>query len=379
LPVGHYSVVAVGFNATDLNGNETIPGWQTSVQNTGVGLISFVGTGRYDSNTSLDFPTTVPSGTPTNVFNAGTFQFQALAAPTISKSFGAAAIPVGGTTSLTFTLTNPNTSVALSGIAFTDVLPTGLLVATPNGLTSSCGGTITAVVGTNTVSLSGATLVGGASCTLSVNVVGTTDALANNTTGPVTTTIGVTGTAATASIVVGSVFEIGYAANMNIGDSVVNLSNSGFNGGFETAGNICANVYVFSEDQQLVSCCTCPLTPNHLKTLSVRNDLISNTLTPGVPIGVTIALLASQATTCNASTAGTTPNPIVPGLVSFGATIHANPDGTYKSSNYPLAGATLSATELTKLTSYCGFIQANGSGYGICKSCRQGAAGADRQ
>jgi hypothetical protein len=36
-------------------------------------------------------------------------------------------------------------------------------------------------------------------------------------------------------------------------------------------------------------------------------------------------------------------------------------------------------SELTKLTTYCGFIQANGSGYGICKSCREGAAGAARQ
>ena len=88
-------------------------------------------------------------------------------------------------------------------------------------------------------------------------------------------------------------YQIGYAANMNIGDSIVNLTNSGAGGGFEPAGNLCANVYVFAEDQQLVSCCSCPLTPNHLKTLSVRNDLISNTLTPGVPIGVTIAVVGT--------------------------------------------------------------------------------------
>ena len=170
----------------------------------------------------------------------------------------------------------------------------------------------------------------------------------------------------------------GYAANMNIGDSVVNVTNPGAVNGFEPVGNTCANVYVFAEDQQLVSCCSCPLTPNHLKTLSVRNDLISNTLTPGVPIGVTIVLTGSLpvAGACNAATAvATSPFLIAP----FGATIHANPDGTYTSSNYNFLTTPVDGTEIAKLTTYCGFIQANGSGYGICKSCRQGAAGAARQ
>jgi hypothetical protein len=168
---------------------------------------------------------------------------------------------------------------------------------------------------------------------------------------------------------------------MNIGDSVVNLTNSGALGGFEPGGNMCANIYVFSEDQQLVTCCTCPLTPNHLKTLSVRNDLISNTLTPGVPIGVTIGVVGSAVPVggCNAAAPGAP----TPGVIGFGATIHANPDGTYTSTNYPFVTAILNGTpntgELAKMTAYCGFIQANGSGYGICKSCREGAAGAARQ
>ena len=180
-------------------------------------------------------------------------------------------------------------------------------------------------------------------------------------------------------------YQVRYAANMNIGDSVVNITNAGTVGGFEPTGNICANVYVFAEDQQLISCCSCPLTPNHLKTLSVRNDLISNTLTPGVPIGVTIALLATGNVQpaavgdpiCNASTV--TPDTLAPGLRAWGTTIHAKPDGTYGVTETEFLPAQLSATELAKLTTYCGFIQANGSGYGICKSCREGAAGAARQ
>src|SRR5207302_10859141 len=45
--------------------------------------------------------------------------------PTITKLFGAAQIPLNGTTSLTFTINNPNTNVILNGIAFTDSLPAG--------------------------------------------------------------------------------------------------------------------------------------------------------------------------------------------------------------------------------------------------------------
>src|SRR5262249_46714460 len=86
--------------------------------------------------------------------------------PALTKAFGAAAIPLNGSTSLSFTVQNSNASVSLSGIGFTDTLPAGLVVSTPNGLTGSCGGgTIAATAGSGLVSLSGATLAANASCT----------------------------------------------------------------------------------------------------------------------------------------------------------------------------------------------------------------------
>jgi uncharacterized repeat protein (TIGR01451 family) len=125
--------------------------------------------------------------------------------PTLTKAFGAGSIAVGGTTSLTFTVTNPNVGALTAGVAFTDTLPSGLVVATPNGLTGSCGGgTITATAGGTSISLSGATLAGSASCTFSVNVAATTVGVKVNTTSTITSTSGggVTGSAATASITV---------------------------------------------------------------------------------------------------------------------------------------------------------------------------------
>src|SRR6185437_10281405 len=121
--------------------------------------------------------------------------------PALAKTFGAASIPLNGSTSLSFTISNPNLTAALSGVAFSDTLPAGLVISTPNGFTGSCGtGTITATQGTNVISLSGGTLAANASCTFSVNVTGITAGTQNNTTGNVTSVEGSTGGTASASV-----------------------------------------------------------------------------------------------------------------------------------------------------------------------------------
>jgi trimeric autotransporter adhesin len=124
--------------------------------------------------------------------------------PTLSKSFGASSIAVGGSTTLSFALQNNNTGTTLHNVGFSDTLPAGLAIATPNGLTGSCGGgTITATAGTGVVSLSGAALnAGGGSCAFSVNVTGTAAGVDTNTTGAPTSTEGGSGTPASASITV---------------------------------------------------------------------------------------------------------------------------------------------------------------------------------
>ncbi|HEY1218296.1 MAG: CSLREA domain-containing protein [Bryobacteraceae bacterium] len=134
--------------------------------------------------------------------NTSTASITVASPPSISKSFGASSIALGATTSLSFTLSNPNGTTTLSGIGFTDTLPSGLKIASPsNGLTGSCGGgTITATPGSGSISLSGATLASVGSCTFSVNVTGTAAGTQNNVTSAVTSNEGGTGNTASASI-----------------------------------------------------------------------------------------------------------------------------------------------------------------------------------
>jgi hypothetical protein len=182
-----------------------------------------------------------------------------------------------------------------------------------------------------------------------------------------------------------SPFQVRYASNLNVGDSVVNISNSGAIGAAlaagtsaATTGAICANVYAFSPDEQMISCCSCPVTPNGLVSLSSQKDLISNTLTPAVPTSIVIKLLATVpvAGTCAGSAAVVGASTLAPGMVAWGTTIHAAPGGGFGVTETPFTPATLSAGELSRLSNLCNFINANGSKYGICKSCSLGGLGA---
>jgi hypothetical protein len=94
--------------------------------------------------------------------------------------------------------------------------------------------------------------------------------------------------------------QIGFAANLNIGDSEINISNDGFNGGFYNnnmtglgAGNICVNVYVFDPSEEEIACCSCLVTPNALLSLSAKNSLIADVLTPAIPTSIVIKLVST--------------------------------------------------------------------------------------
>jgi len=174
-------------------------------------------------------------------------------------------------------------------------------------------------------------------------------------------------------------FQVRYATNLNVSDSNVNLTNVGSAGGTDPAGDICANLYIFSPGQQLSACCSCPLTPNHLVTLSVQKDVMKNLLTPALPMSITIAIAATTEVggTCNAS--NVQPANLVSGLRAWGTTWHAIKGSGFAETETAFSPVILSTSELNKMNSYCGFIQTIASGYGICGPCQTGASGARKQ
>jgi hypothetical protein len=214
-------------------------------------------------------------------------------------------------------------------------------------------------------------------------------------------------------------YQIGYAANLNVGDSVVNLSNDGFEGAFfgatfgdgitpaPTGGNICVNVYTFDPSEEEVSCCACLVTPNGLNSLSAKNDLINNVLTPAIPASIVIKLIASEPgidttgafTICNPSALKNTINfapyyfnkaaaagdpdagdYVNATMLAWGTTLEpASNPGTYGPVSVPYINGLLSASEFTAITSVCQLIQTNGTGYGICSSCALGALSGTKQ
>jgi hypothetical protein len=147
-------------------------------------------------------------------------------------------------------------------------------------------------------------------------------------------------------------------------------------GGDGTNLNLCANVYVFSPDEQEVACCSCVVSANSLHSYDAKFDLVGNTLT-NVPVtSAVIKIVATVPTAafpnCNAGTAGLLDNkgnplgqPLTGGLVAWARNTVLTGESAFITSNVTKA-------ELARVTGLCKNIQDNGSGAGICFGCHLG-------
>src|SRR5262249_61771299 len=79
-------------------------------------------------------------GTNTGAGGTASASITVVAPPTITKSFSKDVAPIMGVVTVSFTITNPNATVALTGVGFTDTFPSGMIVATPPNATDTCGG-----------------------------------------------------------------------------------------------------------------------------------------------------------------------------------------------------------------------------------------------
>lgn len=119
--------------------------------------------------------------------------------PLISKAFSPNPIYTGDPSTLTFTITNPNSDSAINGVAFTDVFPPNLSIFTsPESL--QCGGTITS--DSASISLAGGSIEAGGTCTVNVVVTASLVGDYENTTENVTSINAGTGNTATDTLIV---------------------------------------------------------------------------------------------------------------------------------------------------------------------------------
>jgi hypothetical protein len=193
-----------------------------------------------------------------------------------------------------------------------------------------------------------------------------------------------------------------YVANLNIGDSYIDITNTGLGGnnalgpGVGTTGNLCVNVYAFDPNEELVSCCSCLVTPDQTVGLSV-NANINAYSTEASLTSLTIKLIAvsplvasatnPSLTNCTNSAGGfvdvitggaliATPTAtLASGIAAWGTTVHAGPSsGVYRETETPFTPFTLSASEATSIFGRCAAIIGNLSGNGICNTCNASVA-----
>ena len=113
--------------------------------------------------------------------------------PGFSKSFAPSTIPLGGKSTLTFTIDNTANQSSVPNLDFVDILPSGMVIGNPAKASTTCGTTLippvlTATAGGGTVTLdangigSFPALSAGASCTVTVDVTATAGGKLDNVT-----------------------------------------------------------------------------------------------------------------------------------------------------------------------------------------------------
>jgi hypothetical protein len=103
---------------------------------------------------------------------SATLTVTAPVAPTLAKAFAPDSVAVGADSTLTLTLGNANASAATLTSALTDTFPSGLVVSTPAGASTSCAnGAVNAEAGQGSFSLSsGAAIPPNGNCSVTVHV-----------------------------------------------------------------------------------------------------------------------------------------------------------------------------------------------------------------
>jgi hypothetical protein len=172
-----------------------------------------------------------------------------------------------------------------------------------------------------------------------------------------------------------------YSNNINplVADQVIRAVNVGSQGTPLTspAGDICENVYVFDNNQEMIACCACRLTPNELSSAAVGAHLTSHALTGLAPVAGVVKIVFTLASAgCKAETAALIGNNELPGLAAvFGTHLQAEPPSSLTSlfvTETEKQPQYLGTAEALFLPQACSFVRYLGSGSpGTC-TCNAG-------
>ena len=167
-----------------------------------------------------------------------------------------------------------------------------------------------------------------------------------------------------ATVTVKPVLAVSYFSNAHtagVADATVRLTNPGV-----TGGNLCAEIYVFDQSQQLSECCGCLVSPDGLRTLSVNGDVTGNPLT-GVKSKTGVVKIVSADAFLNRSCDPTTIAPKA-SLAAWSTNIQKQNASTFAITETTFQLGPLGDDELAALQQQCSFSSTLGSGQGVC-SC----------
>ncbi len=169
------------------------------------------------------------------------------------------------------------------------------------------------------------------------------------------------------------VYQVNYFSNNNgpasNPDQFVRIINTGQVGSpIDSAtahGTICADIYVFDANQEMLECCSCPVTANGLLSLSVGTQLTQRTLTQVTPTTGVIKIVGDAGPAPSVCTATNIVNPIPGALRAFGT--HVQPGGQITETAFQVAPLrTGPGSEADFLGMACSFVIYLGSGRGQC-------------
>jgi uncharacterized repeat protein (TIGR01451 family) len=220
--------------------------------------------------------------------------------PTLGKNFNPSTINESGVSTLTITLSNPDTAVSTLTAPLIDTLPNGVVVAPIPNVATTCGGVgaPVALAGGSTVTLpAGRTIPANGSCTLSVDVTAALAGTYVNTlvAGALVTTSGNNPSPAVATLTVIAIGPTAPAISKSFNPSTIN------------AGAISTLTIVLSNPNPSVATLTAPLVdtlPNGVLIAPIPN-VVTTCGGAGAPLAVaggsTVTLPAGRTIPANGS------------------------------------------------------------------------------